>query len=181
MTRKEGDLVEAEVRRRLADALSSAGVNSGRISLEILYLLPEEFVREYVELYWQALGENISGSGMGQGKDEGQVLRTRSKGTPKQMRPGQGGGKKYKGLPLVIKDEQALEAKTRIDRKLRRVVGSTIREVKSSMDQSGNSLRKRQVDEHGGAGVIKSAGGARRCEDCGKLMAVEWKRCPFHG
>lgn len=148
MARKTEDTIEAEVRRRYSDLLASAGVDSGRLSLEILYLLPEEFVREYTELFWQALREDISGinSGTG-GEQQGLVIakagdmrkrKPRKRGedgeflepaVPGSDRGAQGGGKRYRNH-WIIKSEEALEVKRRVDRKLLRVIGTTRRAVR---------------------------------------------------
>lgn len=147
MARTTEDIIEEEVRRRLAERYASAGVEQGRVSLEVLYLLPPEFVREYVRLFHQALSEDLSGGGGGMGKDEGQIkakagVRRRHKRVPateEQMEEGkagpdgetvavegtdrgaQAGQKRYK-THWVIRDEKALKAKSSVDRKLIRIV-----------------------------------------------------------
>jgi len=67
--------VENQVRRRVADALASAGVSPGIVSREVLFMLPAEFVQLYVELFDQALIENVSASGMGREGDKANPVR----------------------------------------------------------------------------------------------------------
>ena len=166
VTRKFEDVVENEVRRRYADLLASAGVDSGRLSLEVLYLLPEEFVREYVELFWEALREDIPSAGGGDNviKKAGEVKRNKKVRTgerdeqgrvrevavPGSNRGAQGGGKKYK-THWLIKSEVALEVKRRVDRKLVRIIGSTRGEVHAAMTDS----KPRARSERGADGKFR--------------------------
>lgn len=168
MARKFEDAVEAEVRRRYADLLASAGVNSGRLSLEVLYLLPEEFVREYIELFWEALREDIS-TGKSGGENpikkqgefrKGKLKRDRETGelTPGSARGAQGGGKKYRNHWL-IRSEFALEVKQRVDRKLVRMIGITRRDVKRELQEGGRgraNLQRR--DSQGRFGSMDKSG-----------------------
>lgn len=149
MSSKFEDVVEKEVRRRYADLLASAGVNSGRLSLEVLYLLPEEFVREYVELFHQAMREDISAPLAGDGvviAKAGEIKKRQAKekvtddsGEVREVAVGgsdrgaQSGGKRYRNHWLV-KDELALEVKRRVDRKLLRIIAVTRGDVKRAVD-----------------------------------------------
>jgi len=175
MTRRFEDLVEAEVRRRMAERLSSAGLSEGRLSHEVLFLLPEEFVREYTELFFRALKEDTAGMLGKVGGDEGQIKkgigRRRDKFTREKPKKGEekgklrdgnaqgarGGEKGYKDH-WIIKDDVAFEAKRRVDRKLRRIVQAAMRdarmhddespiieETSSARDQSGRFVRRSET------------------------------------
>jgi hypothetical protein len=54
------------LRIRLAEIMSSAGLGYNQISLEILYLIPREFVDQYIALWEKALGAAGSGDKAGQ-------------------------------------------------------------------------------------------------------------------
>src|SRR5262245_60822938 len=116
MAKTLADKVEDEIRKRVANAAAAAGVDNGRIELETMWLLPSEFVRMYQELYHMALGPAVS-SGTDGGKDEGRVkapgkprdeLRVRSMAGAKP-------GKRYVNQVFPIRDEEALEAKRKLD------------------------------------------------------------------
>lgn len=167
MARSTEDVIEEEVRRRLADRLASAGVDQGRVSLEVLYMLPPEFVREYTRLFHKALREDLAGNGGGMGKDEGQIKKKagvvkrhrrvraekgedgyeegEDRAVPGSDRGAQAGGKRYKNH-WIVKDETALEVKVRVDRKLVRLIQSTARDLGnagggSARDSSGRYVR----------------------------------------
>lgn len=106
------DAIELEVQRRLADYLASAGVPQGRISLEVLYMLPPDFIRAYRTLFDRAFLESVSDSG---GGDPGRAPERR-----KNVGVGSKGGKRYRTY-WVIRDEQAFQLKGSVDRKLKRL------------------------------------------------------------
>lgn len=166
----EADRIEREVRRRVAEALAELGVLPGgigshsvdvrdRISHEILYLLPEEFVREYVRLYNMAL-EHDRGTAMGKmGKDEGRQVRTGARSSSgngrvagKMYRQGaQVTGKRYMNLPISVRSEKALNAKQALDRKLVRGVRRAIVDARRDDDDE----RDERVEKCGECGRIR--------------------------
>src|SRR5690606_37765500 len=93
------DQIEMQVRARLAELLSSAGVGYDRVAVEVLYLFPPEFVRAYAELYHQAL-KGIGGGGVG---DENSLAVKRTK--KDQMPLVKGGGKKYREYWQIADDK----------------------------------------------------------------------------
>lgn len=115
--------IELEVQRRLTEALVAAGVGHGRISLEVLYMLPPEFVEAYTSLFWQAFAEPLRESGSGKGPDGGNT----KKKVPSTVSvagvmsaANNGGGKKYRTY-WTIRDEDAFNRKRSIDRALKRL------------------------------------------------------------
>lgn len=202
-----GNWVEDQVRRRLADRLRSAGVSEREVAVEILYMLPKEFVRAYEELYLSALnmgdsvGQGAAGGKVGgvgnlgdedekkkaeravrkdprnrdvDGKRRGDMgLKTRvSRGVSSKpggrpgLDPGRGTGADW------IRDEDALEVKARVDRKLKKV----IEEVERRM-----AREKARGESHGSMGgefeVLDN--GREACRNCRKLMASDYVRCPY--
>lgn len=165
MAKTVEDRIEDEVRRRISELLSSAGVARSRLSQEILFLLPPEFVRMYRDLFDRALGDPIARAGDG-GKDEGRIkasgkskdaMRTRSMG------PAAGGGKRFVAGSWPVRSEAALEEKRKLDR-------SIIRAVERAMGAAGGGK-----PSHPQGNTL-----TKQCPECGKIQASEWLRCPFH-
>jgi len=206
------DRIEDEVRKRLSERLASGGVASSRISQEILFMLPSEFVRMYCELYDRCFGPIMVGVGDG-GKDEGRIKRKGGavgKGSEmktRKMSGAQGGGKRFVQGNVPIKDEESLEKKRRLDRKLVRSVEESLRgtrrgggEPSHVTDRHGavgagrfpdgqaklsEGVGKGQIGQigHGEASVEQQSGNSqnRQCPECGRWMGPSWIRCPFHG
>jgi hypothetical protein len=147
---------EEKLRARVAEALASAGVGHGRVSVEVLYMLPDEFVQSYVRLFLRALREDVSGGGMaGEGKASGRAGdRMQRKGKPvgKRKIPGVGGGRRYR-THWVVRDEKALERKRKIDRRLRRIAAE---------------MSKRKVEDE-------------KCGGCGRFIERDYLHCPWCG
>jgi hypothetical protein len=158
-----------KIRIRLAEIMSSGGLGYNQISLEILYLLPMEFVQRYIWLWEKALGPAGGGDARGQQMDRDATLgkaqtRTDKKGTV----PGAGGGgqaKKWKKVGMSVRDEHALALKSRVDRRLR-AIGRDIREFEML---EGSAREKAKAVE-----IVK-------CRSCGKIMDQSWICCPFDG
>lgn len=184
MTRNSEDVRADEVRRRIKDLLAGAGVDQGRIAVEILFMLPSEFVRTYSELYDMALSDGISGSGGGSGgggggKDEGRVKASgsnaggRGGGDPlnaRTPRAASGSGKRYRKALSPLRSELALDEKRKLDRRL----------VKAASDAM-RAARSRNVEDGKGKSVEKVKREKPRCSACGRGMATGWERCPYHG
>jgi hypothetical protein len=155
MTR-QNELDEA-LTRRLTEIMSSAGVDSSRASLEVLYLLPREFLRGYAELFERALklGEGGGGARGGEGELE---KRAAGRAVDKGKRPMLGGGsgaKRYKEY-WVVKDEGALNLKTRVDKRLRGLGREVMLELSEGKDSEGSRIR---------------------CGRCGRIMSKDWNFC----
>jgi hypothetical protein len=167
MPMQPDDRVEREIRRRMADLMSAAGVDSGRMSLEVLYLLPEGFVRQYRALFDRALRWDPSGSGGGlvnegrvtdekEGRRRAKLVRPKDAdgnllrdGKGELVKPGvgvrsdgrgnaKGGGKRYRDMPLAISDELALKIKELADRRLGTLIEDVRRGVIGAADESAN-------------------------------------------
>lgn len=157
------DRVSEEVSKRLASAASAAGVDRGRIEIEVLFLLPPEFVRRYRELFDRALADPIRPTGDG-GKDEGRVRAPGRNGdslNTRSMRAAQP-GKRYVAGVWPVRDEAALEAKKRLDKKLVRMALEALELVSAR------------------AAALESQKPPTQCTTCGLFQRPEWVRCPFH-
>lgn len=157
------DRVAEEVNKRLTLAASSAGVDRGRIEIEVLFLLPPEFVRQYKELFDRALADPIKPTADG-GKDEGRIKATGRTGDGLHVRTmgAAGGGKRFVAGSWPVRDERALELKRRLDRQLVGLVRDSLELV---------SMR---------AGDLERQPPPPQCATCGLFQKPEWVRCPFH-
>lgn len=163
-TRDDKELLPTELEERmrraiLADMAQAGGWPEGRLSMEVLYLLPRDFINSYIQLFHTALKEQapvVSGKGMdsvGAGKAKGAAsgLQT-GRGKNGTRLQAQGGGKKYK-TQWMINSERALAKKQRIDAQLR--------ELAIEMSRQG--------------------GEAGQCRKCRKFLRAAWKFCPGCG
>lgn len=148
---KRQEHIEHEVRKRLAESLSNAGVGFDRISLEVLYLLPPQFLDAYVDLYMRALKDASSG-GFG---DENAIPVKKTKRN--QIGPASNNsGKKYREH-WQIRDDEAFARKRKVDRKLLKLVGEM---------RTGESAEEKE---------------RRRCNGCGRWMQANWRYCAWCG
>lgn len=166
------DAIELEVQRRLADYLASAGVAQGRISLEVLYMLPPGFTRAYIRLFERALLEGVSGGGSG---DPGRMpAKRRSKAgdmNTRSMKGEAGETKRYRTY-WSIKDERAFRLKASVDRKL----GRLARDVESELAGLDNGTERALTcgECRSELAALQEASGRkllRHCPYCGERLA----------
>lgn len=112
------DAIEREVRRRMVDYLTSAGVPQGRISLEVLYMLPPDFVRAYRKVFEKALREDVGPQQAGDAIEK--ASNSKADRTRQAFAQGAKHGKRYNNH-WVVKDEESLKLKASVDRKLGRL------------------------------------------------------------
>jgi hypothetical protein len=156
-----------KLRTRLAEIMSSAGLGYNQISLEILYLLPKDFVDRYIELWEKALGPAVNAPGDALAR-EGNLGRAKTRTDKKGAMVGAGGGgggKRFRRV-FTIRDERALELKARIDRRLR----SIARDIRVGIEAEESELQGEGV---GGAG--------KQCGGCGRIYAMSYNFCPKDG
>lgn len=148
------DVLDDKVRSRLAEIQAAAGVPHSQISLEVLYFLPEGFLRQYAELFEAALrsdgGESAAGARAAQA---GELGKTRV-GAAKTN------GKRYKRT-FVVLDDRALALKTTIDKRLRNLG----RDIRTAMEQ----------------GWLMGEQNLKQCSGCGMFLQLGWKYCPKDG
>lgn len=170
------EIREEQVRRmvqaQVAAVLSSAGVDQKRVATQVLFYLPGEFVTLYEELFDRAL--KITGEEGGAAERTGALGKapsgtSGSKGNKTQLRGGQ--GKKFKEI-WVVRDEEALDLKTRVDKRLRKI----------AKDMQTEMMFGRSAGDSGGVGAIlgKYCPG-RGCGGKGRLKSEEWRFCPDCG
>lgn len=161
MPKQFEDRVAEEVNKRLSQAASSAGVDRGRVEIEVLFLLPPEFVRRYRELFDRALADPVRPSSDG-GKDEGRLKASGRPNDPMKARSmgAAGHGKKFVAGAWPVRDESALEAKRRLDKQLVRLIGEALATIGVSHD------------------IVPRP--QRRCITCGFFQKPDWQRCPYH-
>lgn len=166
--------IEDEVRRRLADRLRSAGIDEGRVAVEVLYWLPHEFLDSYRELFEKALSLG-DGSGMrarrlaSGGEDENVVAKVKGGIGPKGNKRGERGtegsmramgGHRYYGGEWIVKDETAMEVKRRVDRRLVRIVQGVTEMVKRELmpdDQEGTPPSSIELVEREGVNLVEAS------------------------
>lgn len=175
--------IENEVRRRLQDILGSAGLSSDGVAKEVLYWLPAEFLEWYKELFLKALQLNQEqGKGRVNQKkaDLGRVLVDEKEHKGRMIGAGAGGqkGGSVRGGAWVIRDEEALEELGRVNKELLLMYIEGLQGRDKFVKRIGVIVDRAMEGKRRGEGE----GRIRRvCGDCNKLMATEWKRCPFHG
>lgn len=140
------DRIENEVRKRMAERLSAAGVNRGRISLEVLYWLPADFVRVYMQVVEMAvrMDDSLSSAMGGSVGDEGKASIATVGGGPRKGKTAGGlftrtsgahakGGGRYM-RHWIVKDDNAMRLKASIDRRIRRAIEEAVRDFQSERD-----------------------------------------------
>lgn len=186
-------------RRSLAYELrESGGLSSGRLGLEILFLLPDEFITFYTDLFHRALSDGVGNQGKGSSKSatgsgEDQDLRIAKGrtgtvlGSDNRLQA-QGSGKKYRNTTLVIKDERALKVKGSVDRALRDLVHSATKSLKRGIREDSNTddtPRSKASIEDKPAPTIPGNGstlpGTCRNTTCHSFLRESWNFCPRCG
>lgn len=198
-------------RRGLAyELVSMGGLNSSRLGLEILYLLPDDFVEFYENLFHRALSVRddsvMHGRSGGVEKASGRVGM--QLGTADRGGQASGSGKKWKNTPMAIGNEQALRVKQAVDKGLEDLVrlgkrGLIAEAEAGRRDREGEresggqgpgdfskvkpSEKKRGVP--GSTGNTRATGNSGRgstgyrCagSKCGRFLKAGWNWCPECG
>jgi len=150
--------IDRLVRRRIAEIMSAAGVDQGRIGVEVLYELPPSFARAYEELWRIATGDE-GHDGQGRASDRRRDAEVGVSADPKNKGGGGGGrlrdtersrermgelvvrsggsarrsvrvGARGPGSGLSLGPEEALRLKERVDKRLRAVARDIAEELK---------------------------------------------------
>jgi hypothetical protein len=145
--------------RVLREIASSAGLPQNRVSLEVLYLLPTEFIEAYTTLFFTALREDAKGTNL-----EPRAGVKAGKTKPGKMSYIQGEGTKRYRNAWTIRNEKALKLKTEVDRRLRDITQDIELGLKANRGKGSGEAPLRC----NGAG-------------CGRYIRVEWIYCPNCG
>lgn len=182
-------------RRSLAYELVESGMLSpGRLGLEILYLLPDDFVQFYQDLFHQALQvkddsvmHGRSGGLEKAGGRQGMQLGSKDRG------PQAGSsGKRWKNTPMAVGNETALRAKESMDKGLQDLVrnAKVYMAGERARDQAHSGKLGGQAGSQGPGGVGKAdqtgranGKGGMRCNGakCGRFLKAGWTFCPECG
>lgn len=143
--------LDDRLRSRLAEIRAAAGVPHAQISLEVLYFLPKGFLDAYADLFTRAVkadgGEGARNSSQ---QDQGALEKATGRGAKTNQR-------RYKKT-FVVLDEQALNYKSLIDKRLRTLAAH----IKSNLEG------EIQVTE-------------RQCNSCRMFLKDSWQFCPSCG
>lgn len=159
-------------RDALRELVSSGGVGIESVGTQVLYMLPDTFIRFYEQLFTTALrvdGGAVSGRG-GIGKAKGASGTVLGSEVGAQAK---GGGKKWKEPKQVIGSETALKLKGHIDRELTRMAFDGTQELTRGRRGEGSGKSKRC------SGKISKYDGTNG--ECGMFLSPKWKFCPRCG
>ena len=186
-------------RRSMAYELVDKGLlNSQKLAMEVLYLLPDGFIQFYEALFHRALmvKDNSAMHGKGGGVDKakgamGMVLGSETKAQA------MGSGKRWKNPAFTIGDETAFEVKGWLDREL----GVLVRKAAGRIRDQG-ALAKLSAPGSGSDGGVAGVGSGGkgapiRCPGlraewvdkgdgtprpkCGLFLKAEYRFCPTCG
>lgn len=148
------DAYDDKLRSRLAEIRASAGVPHAQISVEVLYFLPEMFLKQYQAMFSQALKS-----------DGGEDARNRAQAQVGEVGKATGGrtggqGRRYKKSFIVL-DERALELKSTMDKRLRTIA----RDIRQGL-AGEEVVNQRKVTQ---------------CIRCGTFLQGQWRFCPLDG
>jgi hypothetical protein len=193
----------------------SGGMPRGMSGVEVMYLLPDEFVLFYEDLYCRALGVGMgSPAGAASRRDGGVEKAKGTTGTvlgSESRAQAQGGGKRYRDSPMVVKNEKMLAVKGYVDQGLMDLVHGVERmlaerkvvkprDINGPKNKIGMKLGTGKVrDNAARSGTVESGtvgavignsdtenGGESaiyRCtgDNCKRFLKGEWKFCPSCG
>lgn len=159
--------------KMFTDMMAAGGVDHRRMAQELLFFLPRNFCDAYERLWYRGVAAK--------GTDGGSDQRGRSQEEAAKVGKAKGSGaggmgkrrshKKY----WVIADEEALEIKDRVDKRLRGMAREIMRELAELDDRAVSGGRA------GGNGLARERKAARMCDECGRLAGEGWKFCPNCG
>lgn len=157
--------------QKFIDMMAAAGVHTDRMALEVMYWLPDSFLDLYQELYMRGLRGTDGGTGdRGKAADETGALGKAPRKTTGS------GGKKFKKY-WVVADEQALDLKSKIDKRLRALT----RDVRDQLVEL--DFHRARGDKESAQAVVgvNRKRKIRTCADCGIIVALLWNYCPKCG
>lgn len=145
-------------KRRYAELLSSSGLNSRRVAIEILYLLPPTFVKAYEDLFHDAVLLGDEGSGQKADRD---AELGRAKGGSRQ-------GSRRGSSVFPIRNAERARQKDWVDRQLRKLARGI------TTGEAGLGKRLKCGDYKRGQ---KLRAGEKESKGCGKFVEDDWRHC----
>jgi hypothetical protein len=181
---KSGDPYLQGRRDAMRELMESGGLPESQLGLEVLFLLPDSFVKFYQDLFHRALVGGSSGavSGKGGGIDKalghtGMVL-----GSETRLQA-QGSGKRWKNPSSMIGSDKAMRVKQRIDKELESLVHDGTDALRSKASGTGGSsgdLTAPIQNQCRGRVEVRN-GPDVGVKGCGKFLKKGWKFCPACG
>ena len=190
-------------RRAMAYELGDKGLlSSQKLAMEVLYLLPDDFVEFYSTVFHKALilGDSsvMHGRSGGLGKAAGATGMVPGSETTGQA---MGSGKRWKNPAFTISDEVAFEVKAMVDRELVKLVGRAHELGRNLRDQRAiesephntratESMRNSATIGGGTRSPIRCPGLRAEWLDrgdgtprpkCGLFLKAEYRFCPTCG
>lgn len=162
--------IRQQAEKMFGEMMAAGGVDSRRAALQVLYYLPDSFVENYEQLFDRAL--KIAGESTPAGDSAGALGKapsgtSGSKGNKTQLRGGQ--GKKYKSI-WVVQDDELLDFKHRVDKRLR-TLG---REIQAELLGVGNG----GVSDGSDDGKVRILGKYCPGKGCSRRLKNEqWRFC----
>ena len=173
-------------RRSLAYELADKGMlNQQKLGMEILFLLPDDFVQFYAELFHRALrlDDQSVMHGRSGGLERAKGETSMVLGSDTRLQAG-GSGKKWKNTPMSISSVTALDVKDAVDKGLRDLIHdgkSMLRKREESQGLEGEKGQNRTSRCHGMIRVLDGTGALIRTNTCGRFVKGSWRYCPSCG
>ena len=185
-------------RRSMAYELTDKGLlQSQKLAMEVLYLLPDDFVKFYEALFHRALmvKDNSAMSGKGGGVEKARGRTSMQLGQTERGPQAAGSGKRWKNPAYTIGDEIAFEVKGWMDRELGVLVRKAVMRVRDQGALRADSAPNSGSD--GGVVGVRSSSAPIRCPGlraewvdrgdgtprpkCGLFLKAEYRFCPTCG
>lgn len=195
-------LARKKAEKMFLEMVSNSGLGMRNAAQQVFYFMPTDFTVAYEEMWYKGTaGKDGGGDGSGGMSASGgsSAQETAAVGKARVKNEWAGGknramfisdaGAKRKGYKKYwfIADEEALQLKDRVDKRLRAIA----RDIRDTLDNRDESTIGKTDGLNGGSGTSMggSAGGssgsgtgfAARCGKCGRAVKVDWNHCPFDG
>ena len=146
-------------RRSMAyELVESGGLAESRLGLEILYLLPDDFVVFYEQLFHKALGvgDNSVMHGRSGGLEKASGRTSMQLGTEDRGPQAQSSGKRWKKTAMIVTDDGALRIKEGVDQGLRDLA----KDARSAWGRINEERKAMKEAEISGVSGVSEFGGS---------------------
>lgn len=207
-------LAKKKAQTMFIEMMNAAGVGAKRMGREVAFFMPPDFLDMYEELWYTGTagkdggGNGIGGVGAAQAeagavgkasvRNEWAGGDSNKRGSKSDGRGGRvdkgaksfvgSGGAKRKSYKKfwVIADEDVLDIKDRVDKRLRAIVRDVRHELaelqalRRSEQRLGKDKARKWAEERARPGVEGTGGASMtRCAGCGRVMRADWDYCPY--